>query len=765
MKMWNSKWMGRISAVALVAMFAVLVQGCTRNPNVRKAKYLASGKKYAAQGKEKEAIIQFANAVKIDSHYAAAHFELAKAYLKTGSGLAGFTELRRTVNLDPRNVEARLDLGQILFAAHQYPKSIEQAKAILAIDPKNADAYSLLSANDMAAGDREEALKDVQQALTLDPNRASFHAQLGVIEASDPTTAGAGEAQLQKAVSLDPKNTAAHLVLARMLEKKGDTAGATEEAEAATKADPKNIRGWLMLAGIYYRHGDKQKAEETLMQATDNLHDTDQGAELLRVFYQQTGQLDHAASVYEGLINKYPKSLPIKMAYARVLLAQGNYTKVQDLTAQLDKSNGDDPDVEALNAMMLLRAGKTDQAYAQLQKDVKSYPDNAALKYWLGQADRAKGDISGAEKSFRDVVRLSPGNVDAQKALAGIAVQNQDFSLLGEMAQNLLSKHPEDPDGYVWRGLTEIHANQTEEANADFEMALKENPKDETALVELGGLRFKEKRFPEGTQFLQQALDGNPNSVGALRLLVGYDLYQHQPAKAAALVQQQISKSPRNSELYDQLANLQLATGDMPGALATSQKAMDLNQGDGAAVMAYTRATVALGNVAPAVAKWQAWSSAHPNDPRAPVILGTLSEAQGNGSAAMGYYKKALAIQPDRPDAANNLAYLMLQNGQDLDVALSLAQTARRGMPHSPNTADTLAWAYYKKGIYGSARDLLEDAEKTTPNDASIEYHLGMVDSKLGNKADAVTHLKKALNLAPGSQNAKDATQALNGLG
>jgi tetratricopeptide (TPR) repeat protein len=86
-------------------------------------------------------------------------------------------------------------------------------------------------------------------------------------------------------------------------------------------------------------------------------------------------------------------------------------------------------------------------------------------------------------------------------------------------------------------------------------------------------------------------------------------------------------------------------------------------------------------------------------------------------------------------------------------------------MPHSPNTADTLAWAYYKKGIYGTARELLQDAEKTAPNNASIEYHMGMIESKLGDKAEAITHLKKAVSLAPGSQNAKDAAQALNGLG
>ena len=96
---------------------------------------------------------------------------------------------------------------------------------------------------------------------------------------------------------------------------------------------------------------------------------------------------------------------------------------------------------------------------------------------------------------------------------------------------------------------------------------------------------------------------------------------------------------------------------------------------------------------------------------------------------------------------------------------LSLAESARRSMPHSPNTADTLAWAYYHKGIYGSARDLLEDAAKTSPNDASIQYHLGMVYSKMGNKANAVDHLKKAVSLAPGTQTSNDANKALSSLG
>jgi Flp pilus assembly protein TadD len=165
------------------------------------------------------------------------------------------------------------------------------------------------------------------------------------------------------------------------------------------------------------------------------------------------------------------------------------------------------------------------------------------------------------------------------------------------------------------------------------------------------------------------------------------------------------------------------------------------------------------------VAKWQQCTKDHPTDVRGFTLLGSLQESQGDRTGAMESYKKALAIQPEQPIAANNLAFLMVESAQNLDVALSLAQVARRGMPTSPSSADTLAWIYYQKGNYASARDLLEEAIKSAPNDAAIHYHLGMTYAKLSNSADAVTHLKKAAALAPNTQTAKDADKELALLG
>jgi Flp pilus assembly protein TadD len=183
------------------------------------------------------------------------------------------------------------------------------------------------------------------------------------------------------------------------------------------------------------------------------------------------------------------------------------------------------------------------------------------------------------------------------------------------------------------------------------------------------------------------------------------------------------------------------------------------------AVSLYAQSAAGMGNPGRAIAAWSQWMAAHPADAGAVTELGMLESANGDTARAMATYRKALQLDPNQSVAANNLAYMMVESGQDTDVALSLAQTARRSMPNAPNSADTLAWIYYYKGTYASARDLLEDALKAEPENAAMQYHLGMIYCRLNDKADAVLHLKRAAALAPHSTAARQAAAALTHIG
>src|SRR5260370_26309328 len=87
------------------------------------------------------------------------------------------------------------------------------------------------------------------------------------------------------------------------------------------------------------------------------------------------------------------------------------------------------------------------------------------------------------------------------------------------------------------------------------------------------------------------------------------------------------------------------------------------------------------------------------------ILAGGLCEMKSDWEQAKVMYQQALNIEPNNPLASNNLAYVILQQGGNVDVALSMAQTARRGRPASPNAADTLGWAYYHNGVYQFAID------------------------------------------------------------
>ena len=679
--------------------------------------------------------------------------------------VAAYQELQRTVTLNPTNMQARLDLGNMLLAGGVPDRAKEQADAILTARPNDADGYALLSRIALRKGDRTEALADIQKAISLNPNDSKLHTSLGLIQSMTPDTRGAGEVELEKAVALDGKNPNAHLALAGILANQGKLPASEQQVQAAIQAAPKELQPRFALAELYLHSGDRGKAEQALIDAVDAMPDKEQASETLLTFYIRTGQADRAESVFADLRNKHAKSLPIQIDYARVLVARGKWDQGAEAVNSLSKNNANNPQVARLNAELLLHAGKGHDAFTLLQKAAANAPDDVKLQLLLAETAMATGNQNVAQTSFQMAARLDPQSLEAARGLAQVANSRRDLVQLSQLAGKTIKDHPNAPDGYLWRGSVEGSQQQFAQAETDFQTALKHDPNNAAAELDLGELYLHQKREADGRALLEKALDGNPNLLPALNLLLAADLQDKQPEKALARVQAQIGKVPGNPALYVDLAQMQLRSKDFGAAQASAQKAMGLNKEFEPAVEAYSQAAIAQGNSDAAIAAWQSWLGTHPNDARANTLVGSIEETKGDVNKAMDFYKKALQLDSSQAVAANNLAYLMVENGGNSDVALSYAQTARRELPQASSTADTLAWVYYHKGTYSLAQDLLQDAVKQDPNNASVHYHLGLTLSKLGDKSGAATELKKASELAPNTQTGKEATDALGRLG
>jgi tetratricopeptide (TPR) repeat protein len=761
----NPRRRGIFVFTTLFVALAVLSTGCHRNPDVAKQKYLESGKRYSAQGKWREATIQFQNAIKIDKSYADAHFELAQTYMHMSRPQAAFSEFQRTVDLDPANYTARIWMANLLMASGKVDDAQAQADKVMAAQPNNADLHAVLSAIALKRGNKELSIAEMRRALELDPNRSLFHDNLAFLLSSDSGSTTTAEAELKKAIALDPKSADAKILLMAFYVKNNRLPEAEQVGWSAVATDPKSVAVRQDLAQVILRMGDQARAEQVLRQASQDLASDPQGVRLLADYYMSNGQYEKARTEFANLAQKYPSNAAVLKGYARALIQVNDLATAHTVINTLMKKNGKDPEVIALNGIVLIDAGQANEAVNALELAVRDAPKDAFLQYWLGKAALANGDHSLAEQSFLEVQKLNPSILAAEDALARIALQYGDMSLLSDVAEKTVSVAPHAAIGYVWRAIVEIRNNNNAKAESDLKTAISEAPHSAMGYLGLGKLYFSERRFPEGIAQLEQALQYDPDSVESLRILVSYYLFEKQPEKALARVNEQIGKRPQNSGFYDVLVTLQIQNKNLDQAAATAQKAMQLNSGDTEAVMLYSQIEVLRGQTKNAIAAWQQWINVHPGDASAIALLGTLEEANGNKAQAEADYRKSLGIVPHQPLAANNLAYLMLENGEDTDVALSLAQIARQNMPSSPSTADTLAWAYYYKGTYGFARDLLEDAVKSAPNDATMQYHLGLVYSKLKDKSNAALHLKKAIALDPNAPVAKQAQAALGTLG
>ena len=652
-----------------------------------------------------------------------------------------------------------------MFANGKTDQAQSQANAVMAKQPNNPGVHALLSAIAARQGNNDLALAEIHRALQLDPNQAAFHEDLALLQEGDPALATSAEEELKKAIELDPKSLNAKILLAAFYARTDRLQEAEKISWDAIAANPNSLSARENVAQIILTEGDQARAEQVLRQTSKDLAADPQGVRILADYYTASGQADKAVAEFSSLTKTYPESSSLQKGYIRALLQARNYPAAQSAVALMLKKDPRDPEIAELNGLVLLETAKPSDAQDALLKSAKSFPESSSIQYQLGKAALAVGNRELAEKSFLLATGLNPAERGAQEELARIACQSGDIGLMADVADSTIDALPRFAGGYVWRAVVELERNLPDKAETDLKIAMDLAPQSSSPYLQLGKLRFSQKRFPEGVALLEQALQYNPNSVEAMRLLVSYDLYRKQLKNALARVTAQIEKSPANSGFYDLLAKLQVQNKKLDQADAAAQKAIQLNPADGDAVMLLAQIAAKRGKMDDAIATWEQASKTHPSDAGALAILGTLEEFRGNSDKAEAYYRQALEIQPQQPVAANNLAYRMLLRGEKMNTALTLAQTARQGMPDSPNTADTLAWAFYCNGAYEFARDLLENAIATDPNNATMQYHLGMVYGKLRDNNNAVIHLRKAISLAHGSHTASDARAALQGMG
>lgn len=282
------------------------------------------------------------------------------------------------------------------------------------------------------------------------------------------------------------------------------------------------------------------------------------------------------------------------------------------------------------------------------------------------------------------------------------------------------------------------------------------------AYAKLGQLRVSQKRWGEAESLYREALNRDPDFLDAIVGIVDIDFARGKPAEALQFVQAQIDRSPNNAALYLIQGESYARDKRLVDAEKSFARCLELDTRNLTGFTKLGQVQEALGRTTEALRNYERALAISPNNTGLYTAMGAAYEELGNWQEAQRAYQRALAIQPENALPANNLAYLMLEHGGNVNVALTLAQSARRGLPNVPNSADTLGWAYFQNGAYSLAVPLLEEAVKAAPSNSAYRYHLGMAYKELDDLGRARSEFEKSLRLDPHAPTAEKASRALS---
>src|SRR5579864_7408455 len=500
-----------LPCLMIVALFA----GCTRDPNVRKQKYFDSGDKYFAQGKYREAIIQYSNAIQIDPRFAQAHYQLSQAYLKLGDSQRAYPELSRTVELAPDNYRARTDLANLLVTVRNPDGSPAQdalGKAKVQLDelrakrPNAPETHEAWANYYAAQNNLGTAIQEINAGIMADPGRSESYLLLALLQlrSNQPNEA---KKNFQKATQVDPKAMNAQLALGGFYQSHNQLPEAEHQFHNAISIDPKNPAPRAALVRLLMQEGKKDEIESFLRQTKKDLSDSPEGYRMLGDYYFAIGDLDKAVAEYGSLYSDHPKDPQVRKNYVQLLILKNRLDEASKLDNEILKTSPHDVDALVYKGQIQLHQNDAAGAVQSLQSALKNDSNSAVAHYQLGLAYAQQRDLHRAESEWREAVRIKPDMTEAHRLIASLEISRGEVDAVTQTAEQIIQAQPYSPDGFLIRSLAELARQKYAAAEKDAEEARNRAPESFAPYFQLGGIQLSQQHFPEAEKFYQQALD------------------------------------------------------------------------------------------------------------------------------------------------------------------------------------------------------------------------------------------------------------------
>jgi tetratricopeptide (TPR) repeat protein len=590
------------------------------------------------------------------------------------------------------------------------------------------------------------------------------YSNLGTLETARGNEKEA-EAAYLKAVEADPRSVASLLALANFYWTARRFDDAERALQAALAVEPRNLLTNKALGFLYVSTKRLAEAERYFKTAAE-LAPHGGTRMTLADYYLVSKRTDEAKRLLDEIARDNPLFLsPAKLRLATLANQGGDRAAAAALVEEVLAKQPGDLNALLAQSELLLLEGRHDEALAVAERVVKADPQSARAQFQLGKIHAARRDETAAAVALTEAQRLQPSLIPAKIELSRVLlVQQKPDEALSTLAEVLkLEPHNEDAQMLFARAL--MAKGKPEAAEPRVRQLAAEHPDSAAVQAQLGRIQLMKGDVASARAAFERSLALDADNLEALGGLTSLDMRAGDAAGARARVEQRIAADRSNADLHLLAARLYAALGDGAAAERALKNVLAL---DSSRFEAYSMlgSVYATGRrLDEARAEFEKLAEARPSEAVGGyTFVGIIHELQHNPAAAKAAYEQVMALDPRAAVAANNLAWLIAQEGGSLDRALQLAQTAKAELSQRHEVNDTLGWIYYKRGLFRLAVPPLLESVEAAPRNASYRYHLGMAYARTGDYAQAREALQQALALNPKLPEADEARRVLEAL-
>jgi cellulose synthase operon protein C len=363
----------------------------------------------------------------------------------------------------------------------------------------------------------------------------------------------------------------------------------------------------------------------------------------------QRGNYGEAEEDYAALLKDANLLVPASVGLSRALESQGKdaLPPIESALKKLPK----DAELLARKAEVLYDRGDWEPALTSAKAAIAGKNDSFLARWVVGQIYRDQGDWPKADDEFKWFVKTytkrSDDNNDIadpeELRLVGLAgIERARYHHLADQYEFVLNELWDDAakkDKNFWQahfetGRVFLEKHNKKLAAKAFDRALAINPRATDVFVVRGWSAFGQMEIKEADLAADTALEIDPNHVDALRLKAAVHLFSNENDLALKLLEIARKRNPRNEETLAQIA----------------------------AVYHVQKKTKEFDAIVAEVAKFnpKAW--------KFNTEIGEQLEGRKLFLDAEGFFKKAVAAEPEMPEGHEGLGMLYLRLGNEKDA-------------------------------------------------------------------------------------------------